>query len=102
MSLKLEDLIVLLFISYVKARHIGNALCICLPLAAAASGNFDWRKVAVSHLCTLGQHYLSFLHVLLVRGVTSTGLLIKKRQSLAFVLGILLMESSKDRKEVIL
>ncbi len=30
----------LLFINYVKARRIVNASCLCLPVAAAASGRF--------------------------------------------------------------
>ncbi len=30
----------LLFISYVKARCIVDALCLCLPVAAAAKGQF--------------------------------------------------------------
>ena len=30
----------LLFISYVKARRIVDASCLCLPVAAAASGQF--------------------------------------------------------------
>ncbi len=30
----------LLFISYIKARCVVDALCLCLPVAAAATGRF--------------------------------------------------------------
>jgi len=54
----------LLFISYVMARHIVGASCLCLPVAAAATGQF-WKA-----------DDLSILYVLII----------KKRQSWAFVL----------------
>ena len=43
MLLKVEDIIVLLFISYVMARRVVDASCLCLPVAAAASGQF-WHE----------------------------------------------------------
>ncbi len=44
--------------------------------------------------------YLRFLHVLLVRGVTLTSLLIKKRQSWALVLSILFDRMIKKRVDL--
>ncbi len=46
----------LLFISSVKARRVVDASCLCLPVAAAASGRFRPEKVAVTHLCTFDRH----------------------------------------------
>jgi len=44
MLLKVEDIIVLLFISYVMARRVVDASCLCLPVAAAATGQFQPEK----------------------------------------------------------
>ncbi len=59
MSLKLEDSIVLRFISYVKARLVVDASCLCLPVAAAAGG-----RVWLTKSCSNPSLYLwpSFPH----------------------------------------
>ncbi len=48
MLLKLEDLLFLLFISSVKAWCLVDPSCLCLPVAAAASGRF-WPAKSCSN-----------------------------------------------------
>jgi hypothetical protein len=40
MLFKLDNIIVLLFISYVMARRVVDTACLCLPVAVAATGQF--------------------------------------------------------------
>ncbi len=59
MSLKLEDIIVLLFISSVKARRLVDASCLFLPVAVAASGHIWPAKSCCNSSLYL---WLSFRH----------------------------------------
>ena len=58
---KVEDVIFLLFISYVMARHVIEAsstrrVCVCL-LRRLPLADFGQRKVAVTHTCTFDCHF---------------------------------------------